>query len=146
LSQTALFSERVQGTGRGGRSDPFRDLYMFPTLGVSVEPYPPEQWIADCAAVGGIEAAAIRTAGEHWGPAYDKDPYYKHTLPPNSRISDCMLPGFGALFGIVTARSWHPGGVNVLMADGAVRFFGDSVDLDVWRAISTADGKELVSF
>ncbi|GAA5511139.1 DUF1559 domain-containing protein [Novipirellula caenicola] len=43
------------------------------------------------------------------------------------------------------ARSYHTGGVNVLMADGGVRFVTDSVDnLNVWRPMSTAQNGEVV--
>ncbi len=31
-----------------------------------------------------------------------------------------------------TARSLHPGGVHVLMADGSAHFVSDQVNLDVW--------------
>ena len=43
-----------------------------------------------------------------------------------------------------SARSKHPGGVNVLFGDGHVAFFSDSVDLVVWQAIATVDGGEIV--
>ena len=42
------------------------------------------------------------------------------------------------------ARSQHPGGVNVVFADGHVTFVGDSVDLRLWRALATREGKEVV--
>ena len=42
----------------------------------------------------------------------------------------------------VTARSRHPGGVNAALCDGSVRFFSDTIDLRVWRALSTAQGRE----
>jgi prepilin-type processing-associated H-X9-DG protein/prepilin-type N-terminal cleavage/methylation domain-containing protein len=35
------------------------------------------------------------------------------------------------------ARSRHPGGVNVLMADGSVGFVTNSVDIETWRALAT---------
>ena len=35
------------------------------------------------------------------------------------------------------ARSWHPGGVEAVFADGHVSFYGDTVDLVVWQALST---------
>jgi len=39
------------------------------------------------------------------------------------------------------ARSYHRGGVNAVLADGAVRFVSDSVDLTNWRRlVSMADG------
>lgn len=42
-------------------------------------------------------------------------------------------------------RSRHPGGVNVALCDGSVRFVKDSVDLVTWRALSTTHGSEVVS-
>ena len=43
------------------------------------------------------------------------------------------LPTYAA----VTARSYHPGHVNVAMLDGSVRTVTDDVDLVVWRAAGT---------
>jgi prepilin-type N-terminal cleavage/methylation domain-containing protein/prepilin-type processing-associated H-X9-DG protein len=44
-----------------------------------------------------------------------------------------------------TAVSLHRGGVNVAMADGAVRFVADSVDRQVWRAMGSRNGNEALS-
>ena len=38
--------------------------------------------------------------------------------------------------------SYHDGGVNMLMADGAAGFVSDSIDITVWRALSTYMGQE----
>ena len=43
------------------------------------------------------------------------------------------------------ARSRHPGGVNVAMGDGSVRFVKDSVNLQVWRMMSTTAGAEVIA-
>jgi prepilin-type N-terminal cleavage/methylation domain-containing protein/prepilin-type processing-associated H-X9-DG protein len=43
------------------------------------------------------------------------------------------------------ARSRHPGGVNVAMCDASVRFIKNSVSLNVWRALSTTQGAEVLS-
>lgn len=43
------------------------------------------------------------------------------------------------------ARGYHTAGVNVAMADAAVRFVSDDVDVIVWRAMGTADGGEVVN-
>jgi len=42
----------------------------------------------------------------------------------------------------IAARSRHPAGVMAAMCDGSVRFVSNSVNLDTWRAASTAAGKE----
>ena len=42
----------------------------------------------------------------------------------------------------VISRSYHPGGVTVLLMDGSVQFVSDSVDLGVWRAAATRAGGE----
>jgi len=43
------------------------------------------------------------------------------------------------------ARSLHPGGVNVALADGSVRFVKNTVNVNVWRAVGTRNGGEVVS-
>ena len=43
------------------------------------------------------------------------------------------------------ARSRHPGGVNVIMADGSLRFVQDDISLATWRAMGTMNGGETVS-
>ena len=40
----------------------------------------------------------------------------------------------GPTFAAVTARSFHPGGVNALMGDGSVRFIKSTIDGRTWRA------------
>ena len=43
-----------------------------------------------------------------------------------------------------TARSMHPGGVNVLMLDGSIHFVSDLVDLNVWHAIHSRKTRERI--
>jgi prepilin-type N-terminal cleavage/methylation domain-containing protein/prepilin-type processing-associated H-X9-DG protein len=50
----------------------------------------------------------------------------------------------GPTFAAVNARSYHPGGVHALFADGAVRFIADSIDGTVWRAMGTVAGGEVL--
>ncbi|MFO0889093.1 MAG: DUF1559 domain-containing protein [Isosphaeraceae bacterium] len=51
----------------------------------------------------------------------------------------------GPTFAAITARSYHPGGVNVLLGDGSVRFVKDSIAGSIWRAMGTILGGEVVS-
>jgi len=43
----------------------------------------------------------------------------------------------------MTARSYHPGGVNLVMGDGSVHFVNDTIDLTTWQAMATIDGGEV---
>ena len=43
-----------------------------------------------------------------------------------------------------TSRSMHPGGVMVGLCDGSVRFVPETIALDVWWALGTPDGGEVV--
>jgi len=44
-----------------------------------------------------------------------------------------------------TFRSYHSGGVNVLLCDGSVRFVGDSVNTTIWHAYGSRNGQEAAS-
>jgi prepilin-type N-terminal cleavage/methylation domain-containing protein/prepilin-type processing-associated H-X9-DG protein len=44
------------------------------------------------------------------------------------------------------ARSRHVTGVNAAMADGSVRFVADDVAIETWRALSTMNGGESISW
>jgi prepilin-type N-terminal cleavage/methylation domain-containing protein/prepilin-type processing-associated H-X9-DG protein len=43
------------------------------------------------------------------------------------------------------AQSNHPGGVNVLMTDGSVKFIKDSINRRTWMALGTKAGGEVIS-
>ena len=45
----------------------------------------------------------------------------------------------------VGAQSLHPGGVNVLLADGSVKFVKSTVNRTTWWQVGTRDGSEAVS-
>jgi len=45
----------------------------------------------------------------------------------------------------LSARGKHPGGVNVLLGDGSVRFIKDSISIPTWRALSSRAGGEVIS-
>jgi len=48
-------------------------------------------------------------------------------------------------YAAITARSYHPGIVNVGLMDGSVRSVSENISLQVWRALGTRAGGELVS-
>ena len=57
--------------------------------------------------------------------------------PPCTQISSVLPSMYGS-------RSRHPGLVNVALCDGSVRSVNDSIDINVWRALSTTYGSELI--
>ncbi len=71
---------------------------------------------------------------------------YNHFYTPNSQYPDCTDAGRNAA--VTGPRSFHPGGVNMLMLDGHVQFVKNSVSLLTFRAISTRAGRrsDLVGF
>jgi len=68
--------------------------------------------------------------------------YYTHTLTPNARRRDCITSSLYQAH--LAARSYHTGGVHVVLADGSVRFASDSVDSRVWSAVGTCANGEVV--
>lgn len=65
--------------------------------------------------------------------------------PANFDITGQREKRGGPTFSAVTARSAHPGGVNVLLGDGSVRFLKDTVNGNVWRGLGTVGGGEILS-
>lgn len=64
---------------------------------------------------------------------------YNHFDLPNR--NSCVNRG-NAWGLILSSSSLHGSGVNVLFADGSVRFINDQLDLTVWRAFGTRAGAE----
>ncbi|MDR1478982.1 MAG: DUF1559 domain-containing protein [Planctomycetaceae bacterium] len=63
-------------------------------------------------------------------------------MPPNPRVADVQNTRSD---GYLSARSYHNGGVHVLLLDGSVHFVTDSIKLNIWRGYATRDGGEVVS-
>jgi prepilin-type processing-associated H-X9-DG protein len=105
---------------------------------------------AACAATGQWNFTDPR--GFAWVSGEFRCAMYNHHYPPNNLRPDCMgaLRGGGPQFeftpfGWRTARSLHPGGVNLLLADGSVQFVTDTVDVAIWNALSTRKGGESIA-
>jgi prepilin-type N-terminal cleavage/methylation domain-containing protein/prepilin-type processing-associated H-X9-DG protein len=94
---------------------------------------------------GACPAGAVTTPsvrGNSWLDATTVRSFaYNTFLGPNSPATECNLNSGGGFNN--TARSYHPGGVNVLLVDGATRFVSDAVDVTtVWRRLGNrSDGE-----
>ncbi|MEW4569057.1 DUF1559 domain-containing protein [Tautonia sp. JC769] len=69
------------------------------------------------------------------------DDYWCNRQPPNPPCT----PNTSELDKTYAARSYHPGGVNAAMADGSVKFVKDTINVFVWRSLSTTNGGEVIS-
>jgi prepilin-type processing-associated H-X9-DG protein len=73
---------------------------------------------------------------------------YCGRVPPNppcaATTGACATELYVGLGLVNVPRSQHPGGVNVGMVDGTVRLVKDSVDLHIFRALSSTKGNELI--
>ena len=120
---------------------------------VNVFGYPPslDETIQVCNALTDQPTEFHRWSGLSWFFSTYAFTWYNHAVGPNDGTPDCSVqsqpssehtpPGGG----VYKASSYHVGGVNCLFMDGTVRFISDSVDLDVWRALSTRAGSETLS-
>jgi prepilin-type N-terminal cleavage/methylation domain-containing protein/prepilin-type processing-associated H-X9-DG protein len=136
LSNTAAFAERVVGDSNNGVSSPLSDTFKPGTSPANVD-----EALRDCLAVDvtDLSKQGYSDVGAPWLQAYHSSTMYFHGDVPNGR--SCMYPP-GRI--MTTSTSYHAGGVNLLMCDASARFVSDNVRLDLWRAIGTRDGEEVV--
>ncbi|HEX3148633.1 MAG TPA: DUF1559 domain-containing protein [Gemmataceae bacterium] len=143
LSNTAAFSESTLGDG--------------PTSYVGSIPGSPQKVYANvsppltpsaCAGAGFWNSQKPR--GYLWATGEIRCASYNHFYLPNDPTYDCvtniLTPGQQqyTAAGFKAARSNHPGGVNLLLADGSVRFVTNSIGIVAWRALSTRAGGESI--
>ena len=154
LSNTLAFSEKPIGdaprfeAGAGAWSE-FRDWHVVPTATQDGHNTFPDgtwnstglEWIRVCSTIG-RGFAGWSTGGRTWLTARTYYTGFYALLPPNSPIPDCGSP-FASGVGAFTARSYHPGGVNVVMANGSVRWVGSGIEPAAWRALGTRSRGEL---
>jgi prepilin-type processing-associated H-X9-DG protein len=83
--------------------------------------------------------------GQWWSAGEYTNSVGNFNLTPNSKIPDCSAwGGVGTGIGFFSARSGHPGGVNVLFGDGHVQFVKDSIGPTVWLYLGTRNGGEVL--
>ncbi len=133
-SHTAAFSERMLGNGVDTTA-------LSPDQGARVHPRA-EQFLAGVGRQ--LPVAHQRRLVQHPGAKWILGNYgntlYNHRFAPNTTEWDCMnLP---QQQGFLSARSYHPEGVNVLFCDGSVRFVVDDISLAIWQATATRSGGE----
>lgn len=102
------------------------------------------------------------TTNDSRGLIWSDQPGYSQLFTqysPNASNPDILFPGYcnslpdlnlpcidsnAGTNDTATARSRHPGGVMVLMADGSVHFAIDEIDLNLWQALGKLDSQPFV--
>ncbi|MBX6316549.1 MAG: DUF1559 domain-containing protein [Isosphaeraceae bacterium] len=110
------------------------------------------------AAIAGLQACAQawntgsgsvdKQRGENWAHGCMAMTLFNTIATPNYYQDDwthCSSIGSTALAALSNADSYHPGGINVLMADGSVKFIKDAINQRTWWALGTRAGNEVVS-
>ena len=74
---------------------------------------------------------------------------YNHFGTPNTIACSTAQGGGNATgqdrFGPAPPSSNHSGGVNMLLADGSVKFIKDAISRPTWWALGTRNGGEVIS-
>jgi prepilin-type processing-associated H-X9-DG protein len=81
--------------------------------------------------------------GARWFDGFVLYTAYYHWWEPNSEIPDCAKwSPLRSLWQM--ARSYHPGGVNLALCDGSVRFVSETIDVRTWREMGSRNGGEII--
>ena len=74
---------------------------------------------------------------------------YNHFMPPNTIACDSTTDGntggYGSSCDAFPPASNHPGGINIVFADGSVHFIKNSVNLQTWWGLGSRNGGEILS-
>ena len=145
-SQTIALAEMVQGSDFDRRAVKGNVAYL--VSGIDTNPQNC-QWLNQ----GGRLPFGQAVNPINWFPGLrwnDGAPNYSGfgtVLAPNQ--PSCIPSDWDHDWALMTASSYHTGGVHVLMADGAVRFISDNINagdisngFGVWGALGTRSGRE----
>ncbi|MHB1787826.1 MAG: DUF1559 family PulG-like putative transporter [Acidimicrobiales bacterium] len=160
-SSTALVSEKLLApNGQGGPiyissgQNALRGVFDFSVVGnpgYNSGSYQLAQTnLGMCTGLTGTTAADPNSwiAGFSWTMGYPwhwATNCYNHYAAPNSISCTNQAEGWGGIAGIITATSAHPGGVNMGLADGSVRFIKNSVGLMPYWALGSRNQGEVLS-
>lgn len=134
---TAAFSEKALGPSYGGPSPTNIDYTGAASLAGLTYAQLITALDSACPAGSAVYTKYATRGTESWlQNRTQANPFYDHGRSPNS--PGCMSPTApNSANGTTPATSYHAGGVNVLMFDGAVNFVGDSISAEIWRAAAT---------
>ncbi len=168
-SNTVAFSEALTGDGRGSayggsmsNASPsrYRGNFIMSPPGsgqanglVDAFANPPAVLSDLQACAAGFQLGAAGSIADHRGYRWADDAtgwtLFNTIQQPNDTYNGCRFgcdafcdPSCGSFYG---ASSAHPGGVNVLMGDGSVKFVKNTINRATWWSLGTKAGGEVIS-
>lgn len=149
-SNTVMFSEVMRGTYPAGTASSTYDNTTSMIGGTySGAALTDGRAVTECNAVASTK---IHYVGQQYYRNLPQVFLYTHTLPinwnrrTNNTATQKYICGNSAFTAIhQAAASYHPGGVNICLADGSVRFMRDTVDFAVWQAAGSKANGEAVT-
>jgi prepilin-type N-terminal cleavage/methylation domain-containing protein/prepilin-type processing-associated H-X9-DG protein len=137
-SNTAAFSEKMTGDYNNAISTPATDEFYCPVAATTVD-----QAVLACQAVDVTNLAnqAISNVGGPWIYGAHETTCYNHAALPFYHT--CLFTAIACLNS--PPNSAHPGGLNLALCDGSVRFIKVSINLTPWRALGSRNGGEVIS-
>ncbi len=149
LSNTAAFSESLISNGTGSNSDPRRNLRSLDSDYMDNYDAYIDIVVRDGLATAYNWPAWTEERGMTWNYT---DGWQKHTFatafPPNVSPVVCYYTDTfrcNECDGAMNPTSNHPGGVNLALMDGSVRFIKNTISLPTWWALGTRAGGEVIS-
>lgn len=155
LSNTAAYSERLKNDGVLYLDASVPDTRAVYRGSASIGPASLTAMAQQCLSLSLSDRdSRSRSLGGMWIDGYvGTMNTYNHLMGPNSR--SCYFPLGGSDWwdqvheydgdGGGTASSVHPGGVNVLLGDGSVRFVNENIDQVVWWYLGAGNDGEVIS-
>ena len=149
-SNTVIFGETLKGRNISTIDGLFQ-IYK-DTTDATGTAAPLATLLADCKAVPTVASGNALTTSDQYQKGADwlnqncgKGGGYSHIMTPNTRSCYFSNTNASKSYTMVGASSGHPGGVNVTMLDGSVRFIKNTVNPTSWWALATKSGGEVIS-
>jgi len=150
LSNTVMFSESNRGDANNHAVEAESDWFAIDPGNKEVDDVYRACMQLNLASMTG-QSKQISRSGRNWTYGNYIPTRYNHVAEPNGRSCgryngggnmDATVNSNG---GASTASSRHPGGVNSVRCDGSTHWVGENIDLAIWRAYGSRNGREVIS-
>ncbi|WP_149499099.1 DUF1559 domain-containing protein [Roseiconus lacunae] len=128
----------------GSQISPATPIAMQSFCGGSSRSRTLDSWVRYCKSVTLADADYSKSHGHAWISGWTfAGNHFMPVIPINHR--NChVYGGEDDGMNLVTLSSHHTGGVNISMTDGSVRFISESIDRELYWALGSRNGREII--